>query len=61
MQDFSYTLWCNTSPVAPGPLRYPQQLMLRVAQVNMATMCKDHLDTWVGFAALGVLQGSDRD
>ena len=36
---------------------YPQQVMLRVAQVNMATVCKDHLDGWVGFAALGVLQG----
>ena len=34
---------------------YPQQVMLRVSQVNMATVCKDHLDTWIGFAALGVL------
>ena len=28
-----------------------------MAQVNLATVCKDTLDTWVGFAVLGVLQG----
>ena len=31
--------------------------MLRVAQINMATVCRDNFDTWSGFAALGVLQG----
>mmetsp|Transcript_10146 Transcript_10146/g.16402 ORF Transcript_10146/g.16402 Transcript_10146/m.16402 type:complete len:302 (+) Transcript_10146:100-1005(+) len=37
---------------------YPQQVALRIAQVNLGTPVKDHLSPWVAFGVLGVLQGA---
>mmetsp|Transcript_4336 Transcript_4336/g.6502 ORF Transcript_4336/g.6502 Transcript_4336/m.6502 type:complete len:323 (-) Transcript_4336:139-1107(-) len=36
----------------------PHQIALRMLQVNLSTPVKDHLDPWLAFATLGVLQGA---
>jgi hypothetical protein len=37
---------------------YPQQVALRMAQVNLATPVKENMNPWVAFCVLGVLQGA---
>ena len=36
---------------------WPHQTLLKVAQMNLSTPAKEHLNPWAAFAVVGILQG----
>ena len=36
---------------------FPQQTALKCLQMNLATPVKEHINTWMAFGVVGVLQG----